>query len=47
MNEKELIEFLKDNLDIYVGVESCCDSSTIVVRLFIKGEMMSESYADV
>ena len=45
--EKELIEFLKDNLDIYVGVDSCCDSSTIVVRLFIKGELISESYVDI
>lgn len=47
MNEKELIKFLKDNLDVYVGVGSCCDSPTIVVRLFIKGEMISESYADI
>ena len=47
MNEKELIEFLKDNLTVSVGVESCCDSPTVAVRLFIKGEIISESYTDI
>lgn len=47
MDEKGLIQFLKDNLTVYVGIESCCDSSTIVVRLFVKEEIISESYADM
>ena len=43
MNEKELIQFLKKNMRVYLNESSCCDTPTISVSVYIGNEEICTS----
>lgn len=41
MTKEELIEFLKENLNIVVSEDHCCDSRVITISLELLGKTIS------
>ena len=44
MNKEELIQFLKENMRVYLNEGSCCDTTEISVSVYIGNEEICTSY---